>query len=183
MGEMESKLWFVLQWSVTAVLWSVWLQQDMSNIAVFLPRSLPVASFIVVLLTITVGLGLMIGQGGEKIQSVVEEKSRVKDIPEATLVDAIYTALLFGFKLNSVVPMSTTWVFIGLITGREIAIALRGSGKRSLRQALELARKDFLCCLLGFVIALSIGMAANQFVLMGFLRSFGVDVDAIYGEL
>jgi len=171
-----------VQWCVTAVLWSVWLQQDMSNIAVFLPRSLPISSFIVVLLTITIGLALMFRQGGEKIQKIVEEKSRVQDVPEASLVNSLYAILLFCFKLTSVVPMSTTWVFIGLIAGREIAIAIRGAGDRTIKEALIVSRKDFLCCLLGFLISLCIGLAANQFVLMGFLRAFGVDVDAIYGE-
>jgi len=155
----------------------------MSNLAVFLPRSLPFTSFLIVCVTITVGLGIMIRQGGEKIQKIVEEKSRVKELPEATLIDTLYAILLFGFKLTSVIPMSTTWVFIGLITGREIAIAVRKAGNRTLKEALIVSRKDLLCCTLGFTISLVIGMAANKWVLMGFLRAFGVDVDAIYGEL
>lgn len=89
MTDIEDKMWVVLVWCATAVLWSVWLQQDMSNIAVFLPRSLPLSSFVVVLLTITVGLGLMMRQGGEKIQMIVEEKSRIKDLPEAFLIAAL----------------------------------------------------------------------------------------------
>jgi phosphate/sulfate permease len=34
--------WTVLQWITSGLLWSVWLMQDASNIAVFLPRKLDV---------------------------------------------------------------------------------------------------------------------------------------------
>ena len=33
--------------------------------------------------------------------------------------------LLFYFKLHSKVPMSTTWVFLGMLAGREVALRLR----------------------------------------------------------
>lgn len=66
------KAWTVVQWITTGILWSVWLQQDMSNIAVFLPRSLNVWEMIGAVAFITVGLGVMLYQGGEKIQRVVD---------------------------------------------------------------------------------------------------------------
>lgn len=117
--------WTGIQWITTGVLWSVWLQQDMSNIAVFLPRSLNAIELIVAVAFIALGLGLMLYQGGEKIQQVVDEKSRVKDVPEATLVDLLFAIVLFVFKLASGIPMSTTWCFVGLLAGRELSIALR----------------------------------------------------------
>lgn len=38
------------------------------------------------------------------------------------IVDAIYAMILLLFTVWSHVPMSTTWVFIGLLAGREIGI-------------------------------------------------------------
>jgi hypothetical protein len=37
----------------------------------------------------------------------------------------VYAGLLFFFTQLSNIPMSTTWVFIGLLAGREIGINLR----------------------------------------------------------
>ena len=105
----------------------------MSNLAIFLPRTLNIAELISVCLIIFFGLGVMLYQGGEKIQKVVEEKSRVKDIPEATLVDLLYALVLFVFKIYSKIPMSTTWCFVGLLAGREIAIAIRKTGEKSVK--------------------------------------------------
>ena len=38
--------------------------------------------------------------------------------------------------------MSTTWVFIGLLTGRELAISLMNSGKVGFRAALPVVLMD-----------------------------------------
>jgi len=53
----------------------------MSNLAIFLPRSLNIGEMIAVCIIIFFGLGIMLYQGGEKIQRIVDEKSRVKDLP------------------------------------------------------------------------------------------------------
>ena len=59
--------WTPFQWITTGVLWSVWLMQDMSNIAVFLPRALHWVELLAVLVLTTAGLGIQLAQGGEKI--------------------------------------------------------------------------------------------------------------------
>lgn len=156
--------WKVVQWSTTGVLWSVWLQQDMSNLAIFLPRSLNLGEMIFVCVIIFFGLGIMLYQGGEKIQRVVDEKSRVKDVPEATVVDLLYAIVLFVFKIHSKIPMSTTWCFVGLLAGREIAIAIRKTGEKSLKEAFTISVKDLAAVSFGFVASILIGMGANQHV-------------------
>ena len=108
----------------TGTLWSVWLQQDAANIAVYLPRNLNLGQFAGFALFIIAGLGLLFFQRGERIQQVVDEKSQVTDVRAATIIDLIYAFILWYFKIKSKVPMSTTWVFIGLLGGRELAMSL-----------------------------------------------------------
>ena len=105
----------------------------MSNLAIFLPRTLQIQEVVAVCVIIFLGLGIMLYQGGEKIQRIVDEKSRVKDVPEATLVDLLYAIVLFVFKIYSKIPMSTTWCFVGLLAGREISIAIRKTGEKSVK--------------------------------------------------
>ena len=126
-----SAFWKPIQWTTTGILWSVWLQQDMSNLAIFLPRALKIEEVVAVCIIIFFGLGIMLYQGGEKIQRIVDEKSRVKDIPEATLVDLLFAIVLFVFKIHSKIPMSTTWCFVGLLAGREVSIAIRKIGDKT----------------------------------------------------
>ena len=167
------KAWTFVQWITTGILWSVWLQQDMSNIAVFLPRSLNVGEMIGAVAFIVIGLGIMLYQGGEKIQRVVDEKTRVKDIPEATLVDLLFAIVLFVFKMASKIPMSTTWCFVGLLAGRELSLALRKAGGKTLIEAFKMSFKDLFAVILGFIISLIVGYGANSYFREGVAMTFG----------
>ena len=77
------------------------------------------------LLPVVAGLGWMLYQGGEKIQEIVDEKSGVVNIRATTVIDFVYAIILFYFKMHSKIPMSTTWVFLGLLGGRELAMSLQ----------------------------------------------------------
>ncbi len=118
----EKRLWTLLQWVSTGFLWGQWLIQDFANIYVYLPRSLSgmeVGISLAILLTM---LAIIFYSKGGAIQKIVKSKSNTTDIRSATIVDFIYGILLLFFKEFSNVPMSTTWVFLGLLAGREIAI-------------------------------------------------------------
>jgi phosphate/sulfate permease len=142
----------------------------MSNIAVFLPRSLTGGEVTAVCLLIVAGLGIMLVQGGEKIQKVVDSKSRVKDVPEATLVDFLFAIVLFVFKMISKIPMSTTWCFVGLLAGREISFAIRKIGDSTIKKSFKMSAKDLSAVILGFVISLIVGVGANSVVRDGFFN-------------
>ena len=116
--------WVVAQWGTTAYLWSIWLVQDFANIFVFLPRELTAAEGFGAMFVILIMLGVTFANGGGPVQRILRTKSNVTDIRSATIVDFLYASLLFFFKELSDIPMSTTWVFLGLIAGREYAFAL-----------------------------------------------------------
>ncbi len=159
--------WMVLQWITSGTLWAVWIMQDAANIAVFLPRQLNTLEFIVYTGFVFLGLGLIFFLKGDKIQDIINEKTNVTDVRAATLVDLVYAVILFYFKIYSNVPMSTTWVFIGLLAGREFAIALGKHGKSSKRsawliRAFRLARKDMYKALAGLIVSLILAMVINK---------------------
>src|SRR5690606_18352032 len=158
----------VVQWITSGCLWSVWIQQDAANIAIFLPRSLNVPQFIAFTLFIFLGIGILFYLKGDKIQKIVNEKSGVTDVRAATIVDFIYAILLFYFKAMSTIPMSTTWVFIGLLGGREIAISLtkkRHKKKaKSLKNSLRMAGKDIAYATIGLVVSLILAIAINPII-------------------
>lgn len=161
--------WRIAQWATTGLLWSVWLQQDAANIAVYLPRSLSVFEFVIFGGFIFIGLGVLFRMGGEKIQEIVDEKSNVVDVRAATVIDFIYAIILYVFKISSNIPMSTTWVFVGLLGGREIAMAFRRANEqgRSTKEALLLAGRDVGYVTIGFIISLAIASIVNPAVAEG----------------
>ena len=127
----------------------------MSNLAIFLPRALKIQELVAVCIIIFFGLGIMLYQGGEKIQRIVDEKSRVKDVPEATLVDLLFAIVLFVFKIHSKIPMSTTWAFIGILAGRELAITYL-SNKNKIKYTYIIIAKDFGKVNIGLAVSLVI---------------------------
>ena len=154
--------WRVAQWCTTGLLWSVWLMQDAANVAVYLPRSLSVLDFVGFAAIIFFGLGIMFKIGGERVQKVVDEKARVSDVRAATIVDLVYAVILYVFKVHSGIPMSTTWVFVGLLAGREIAMTLRGASGTGMKNALKLAGKDLAYVTIGLVVSVALALAAND---------------------
>jgi hypothetical protein len=153
--------WVPMQWLSTAALWSVWIQQDAANIAVYLPRSLSVAELAGFAGFITLGLGVLMYLRGDRIQEIVNEKSHVVDVRPATIIDFVYAGLLYYFKVLSTIPMSTTWVFLGLLAGRELAISLRGDSGRSVASSFRLAGRDVLYAAIGLAVSIALAFATN----------------------
>lgn len=155
--------WTAVQWIVSGTLWAVWVMQDGANIAVYLPRDQSLFQFIIFTGTIFLGLGLLFYLRGDKIQEVVSEKARISDIRAATLIDATYVILLIYKLFISTVPMSTTWVFLGVIGGREIAISLARTkkGKKHRKKAGKMIFRDFSYAMIGLFISIALAVAAN----------------------
>jgi len=154
--------WTIAQWITSGTLWSVWLMQDAANIAIYLPRSLNAGEFFVFISVVVIGLGLLLYYKGGRIQKIVTEKSVVTDVRFATLIDLIYCIILFYFKLYSSVPMSTTWVFIGLLAGRELGMAIMKTGDNNIWKAVKLGLKDMIYALIGLIISIAIAIGVND---------------------
>ncbi len=123
-GEANLTYWRPLQYLSTGTLWWFWLSHDMANIAIFLPRELSVWALIIICIVSVASLGLVFRESGGRVHKVVFKGDREMDIRSATLIDAVYAMILFFFKEWNDLPMSTTWVFVGLMGGREIGRAI-----------------------------------------------------------
>ncbi|AVR43966.1 hypothetical protein C7S20_01070 [Christiangramia fulva] len=168
--------WTITQWIVSGSLWAVWVMQDGANIAVYLPRHQNLFQFIIFSVTIFMGLGLLFYLRGDKIQKVVSEKSRISDIRAATVVDFTYVALLIYKLFISTVPMSTTWVFLGVIGGREIAISLARTkkGKKHRKKAGRMIFKDFAYAMIGLFVSVALAAAANPDIRNAVIDAIGL---------
>jgi hypothetical protein len=58
--------------------------------------------------------------------------------------------------------MSTTWVFLGLLGGRELAMALRRVSGRGWQVAVALMLRDVLAALIGLAVSLLIAYFVNE---------------------
>lgn len=174
----HSKRWLVAQWVISGALWASWVMQDAANIAIFLPRALSFEQFLFFTGYIFLGLGILFYLKGDKIQEIVTEKTTVEDVRNATIIDLVYTFILLAFQWASKIPMSTTWVFLGLMGGREIAIALGKykHSERTLSSALRIVFKDLGYATFGLVVSMAIAINVNADVRKQFFTLIGWDI-------
>ena len=160
------KRWRVFQWLTTGFLWYTWLSHDMANIAVFLPRDLPFVMLLAVMGLLTFLLFYIFYEKGGRIQKIVLEKTGTRFVRSATIIDGVYAFILLYFKFYNDIPMSTTWVFVGLLCGRELAIATVVSDYK-LGYVFPIIGKDFLKMIMGLLVSVAIVLAIHYVIIPG----------------
>ena len=162
-AEHHKRWWRIAQWFTTGFLWFTWLSHDMANIAVFLPREIPWDLMILISVLFIVGMGYMFREGGGKIQQIVLEKHNTRYVRSATIIDCVYFVILFFFKELNDIPMSTTWVFVGLLTGRELAIATF-TNRTKFKGVFPFIAKDFFKMMIGLGVSVGIVLAIHYVI-------------------
>ena len=164
-SEKNNRLWITLQWVSTAYLWIQWLIQDFANIYVFLPPQLDFSAMILSLIGMLIILAFIIRTKGGAIQKVVSSKSNSSNTRSATFIDFIYGSVLLFFSTFNNVPMSTTWAFIGVLAGREVA--LRGTVYKGTSKAgWKLIGVDFLKATFGIIISIAVVLLLKELKLI-----------------
>ena len=149
------RAWRVGQWLTTGFLWFIWLSHDMANIAVFLPRKVPIDVLIIACVLLSSLLFYVFYEKGGNIQKIVLSKRGTRFIRSATIIDFFYAFILLYFKQYNDIPMSTTWVFVGLLCGRELAIATVVTDYK-LGYVFPIIGKDFLKMIFGLIVSVGI---------------------------
>ncbi len=159
------KYWRTAQWLSTGFLWFSWLSHDMANIAVFLPRQLPLDLLIGAIAVLVAWLGVIFYTHGGKIQKIMLEKTGSRFMRSATIIDLIYAMILWYFKELNSIPMSTTWVFVGLLTGRELAIATAHRANYNFKYVFPIIGKDFGKMMLGLMVSVALVLTVHYLLL------------------
>ena len=118
----SSMFWRIAQTFTTVLLFSTWLMHDMVNIAVFLWPTLSVNIMVLISFIFLLGLAYTFRIKGWPVWNIVTKKTSTNEIVAATMIDLVYFVILLIFKEWSNIPMSTTWVFVWLLAGRQLAI-------------------------------------------------------------
>jgi len=165
-GEGKISFWRNSVWVSSAYLWAAWLSHDVANIAVYLPRQLDVWLLAVVLVYFTILLFYIFYIQGGPIQKVVLDKTGTRYARSATIINTIYAVVLYCFKELNDLPMSTTWVFVGLLCGRELAISTMNK-EYKFKYVFPLIGKDFVKMIFGLSVSVGIVLAIHYIIIPG----------------
>lgn len=127
------------------------------NIFVYLPRTLGPGFLIFAIVVMLILHAIIFRNRGGQIQGIVTSKTNTTDIRAATIIDFTYALILLYFKQLSNIPMSTTWVFLGLLAGREIALSIL-LRHRPLKEAALIAGKDIGKAGIGLAVSVSLAL-------------------------
>ncbi len=156
--------WRNAVWVTTAFLWATWLMHDVANIAVYLPRKLDFSLLVIVLIYFTILLFYIFYIHGGPIQKVVLDKTGTRYARSATIINIIYALVLYYFKELNNLPMSTTWVFVGLLCGRELAISTMNKDYK-LKYVFPLIGKDFVKMIFGLSVSIGIVLVIHYIII------------------
>ena len=156
--------WRNAVWVTSAFLWATWLMHDVANIAVYLPRQLDISLLVIVLIYFSILLFYIFYIHGGPIQKIVLDKTGTRYARSATIINIIYAVVLYYFKELNDLPMSTTFVFVGLLTGRELAISTMNK-EYKLKYVFPLIGKDFLKMIFGLSVSIGIVLAIHYIII------------------
>ncbi len=156
--------WRNAVWVSSAYLWAAWLSHDVANIAVYLPRQLDISLLLIVLVYFSILLFYIFYIQGGAIQKVVLDKTGTRYARSATIINTIYAVVLYYFKELNDLPMSTTWVFVGLLCGRELAISTMNK-EYKFKYVFPLIGKDFIKMVFGLSISVGIVLAIHYIII------------------
>ena len=89
----------------------------------------------------------------------------------ATIIDLVFATLLFFFQHVNNIPMSTTWVFIGVLAGREIAMYNRIRFETE-KKVYKHILKDFSKASIGLVLSIAVAMFVTHIpVIENYIKS------------
>ena len=161
----NSNFWFIIQYLSTALLWFSWLFSNMSSALVFIPRQFDIKSLLILFLFAGFIIYHLIDNMGGDMQQLIKNKKNTDNIRSATMINIVYGLLIYIFQFSVNIPISTTWVFIGLIAGREMAITSSQNilivsnivHKNSVKKVIF----DLLHAVVGVIISLGFAMIAK----------------------
>ena len=156
--------WRNAVWVSSAYLWAAWLAHDVANIAVYLPRQLDISLLIIVLVYFSILLFYIFYIQGGAIQKVVLDKTGTRYARSATIINTIYAVVLYYFKELNDLPMSTTWVFVGLLCGRELAISTMNESYK-FKYVFPLIGKDFIKMVFGLSVSVGIVLSIHYIII------------------
>lgn len=159
-GGLPAGVALAFQWLATGLLWSQWLIQDLANLFIYLPRQPGGGLLALALAVLCAGVCLLLVESGGAIQAIVRRKSGLQEPLASAGLSLVYGLILALLALWGREPLSTTWVFLGLLAGRELALRLTPTARSVVELALDLGR-DLALAALGLAVSLAVALAVQ----------------------
>ncbi len=153
-----NRLWNIAEYITTALVWMAWNILSICVFVVFVDRQFNIYELIIFNMIIIFILYLLINNSGGKIEKIIKEKRDSNNKKTVTIFNLIFAIILLYLQFFSNVPLTTTWVFLGLLAGKELAMtyvesSLFASG-RNMKASIAKIIVDLNKAIVGIVFSL-----------------------------
>lgn len=105
-----------------------WIMSNNSNLVVSLPRTFNILYFLIYILFCAISVFYVVFSRGGKIQSIIDAKNGLDNPKTNSILNIAFSLIIFMFQYINTTPVATTWSFVGLLSGRELALSMKSNG-------------------------------------------------------
>ena len=165
----NTKIWIVLQWISSGFLFCSWLTQNIPNTIVYIPRLINLHSLILFIILGICTIGFTIYNKGGPIQDIVDKKTDISNIKATTIINSTFAIIILLMNQINKIPVATTWIFLGVLGGREMGLIKYEKNDLPLKTKFLIAQKailkDLIYACLGIAISLIFYMISETYKL------------------
>lgn len=150
--EKRTFFWNNVQLISNVILIIFWIMSNNGGLIVSLPRNFNMLNFLVYLLFCAISISYIVFSRGGKLQkSIMNAKKGLNNPKTNSIINIIFSLIIFVFQHISSTPVATTWSFIGLLSGRELALSMKKNGYISKTTILKIL-KDLSVLIYGLIV-------------------------------
>ena len=102
-----------------------WIMSNNSNLVVSLPRTFNIPYFLIYILFCAISIFYVVFSRGGKIQSIINAKNGLDNPKTNSIINIAFSLIILMFQYINTTPVATTWSFVGLLSGRELALSMK----------------------------------------------------------
>jgi hypothetical protein len=164
--EKKKTFWRFIQWMSSGLLWVAWLTNNTSNVAVFVPREFTLWGLILFLIIGVTMIAFVFYNRGGPIQEIVTNKNGMNNLKSTSITNVCFALIILGIARVTPIPMATTWIFIGILAGQEMALQSIESQKiltlkEKYHRSHDTINKDLILAGSGIIVSLIFALIKN----------------------
>lgn len=113
--------WNIMEYVTTSLVWIAWNMLNICVFVVFVDRKFNIYELIAVSLIVLVVLYIIMTGNNKQIEEIINEKNETENKKSIAVFNLVFALILIYIEFFSNVPLTTTWVFLGLLAGKDLS--------------------------------------------------------------
>lgn len=157
MDNKENTFWNITEYITTSLVWIAWNMLNICVFVVFVDRKFNFFELVAVNIIVLVVLYIILKGDNTKIEEIINEKNETENKKSIAIFNLLFALILIFIEFFSNVPLTTTWVFLGLLAGKELSESFTNNNifsNTKIKKSLIKIIKDLHKAMVGIIFSL-----------------------------